>query len=140
MAVGVVLYVSSEERHRGMIANREKHNGKKADHYLGNLIGLGDSEEPVHPDHSMVGWLLTPPKNRFNRVNSEQLVLRIIFLPTASDLSMNAVTHSYPPYRKGLRTQSAPLRPLGRMATQGTLTLVSYRDMGPLGNLVASFI
>ncbi|MBI88060.1 MAG: hypothetical protein CMB67_03415 [Euryarchaeota archaeon] len=61
LATGVVLYVTSEERHRGMIANREKHNGKKVDHYLGNLSRIREIQEEMVACGSMSGWLLIDP-------------------------------------------------------------------------------
>ena len=61
VAVGVVLYVSSEERHRGMIANREKHNGKKVDHYLGNLDRIREIQEELVLSGSEFGWLVIDP-------------------------------------------------------------------------------
>ena len=61
VAIGVVLYVSSEERHRGMIANREKHNGKKVDHYLGNLDRIREIQEELVLSGSEFGWLVIDP-------------------------------------------------------------------------------
>ena len=61
VAIGVVLYVSSEERHRGMIANREKHNGKKVDHYLGNLNRIREIQEDLVLSGSESGWLVIDP-------------------------------------------------------------------------------
>jgi len=61
VAIGVVLYVSSEERHRGMIANREKHNGKKVDHYLGNLDRIRKIQEELVLSGSEFGWLVIDP-------------------------------------------------------------------------------
>ena len=61
VAIGVVLYVSSEERHRGMIANREKHNGKKVDHYLGNLERIREIQEELVLSGSEFGWLVIDP-------------------------------------------------------------------------------
>ena len=61
VAIGVVLYVSSEERHRGMIANREKHNGKKVDHYLGNLNRIREIQEELVLLGSEFGWLVIDP-------------------------------------------------------------------------------
>ena len=61
VAVGVVLYVSSEERHRGMIVNREKHNGKKVDHYLGNLDRIREIQEELVLSGSQYGWLVIDP-------------------------------------------------------------------------------
>ena len=61
VAIGVVLYVSSEERHRGMIANREKHNGKKVDHYLGNLNRIREIQEELVLSGSEFGWLVIDP-------------------------------------------------------------------------------
>ena len=61
VATGVVLYVSSEERHRGMIANREKHNGKKMDHYLENLDRIREIQEDLVISGSDIGWLVIDP-------------------------------------------------------------------------------
>ncbi len=61
VAIGVVLYVSSEERHRGMIANREKHNGKKVDHYLGNLDRIRKIQEELVLSGSEFDWLVIDP-------------------------------------------------------------------------------
>jgi len=61
VAIGVVLYVSSEERHRGMIANREKHNGKKVEHYLGNLDRIREIQEELVLSGSEFGWLIIDP-------------------------------------------------------------------------------
>ena len=61
VAIGVVLYVSSEERHRGMIANREKHNGKKVDHYLGNLDRIRKIQEELVLSGLEFGWLVIDP-------------------------------------------------------------------------------
>ena len=61
VATGVVLYVSSEERHRGMIANREKHNGKKLDHYLENLDRIREIQEELVLSGSDFGWLVIDP-------------------------------------------------------------------------------
>ncbi len=60
-ATGVVLYVTSEDRHRGMIANRERHNGKKVDHYLGNLDRIREIQEEMVVSGSRSGWLLIDP-------------------------------------------------------------------------------
>ena len=61
VATGVVLYVSSEERHRGMIANREKHNGKKVGHYLGNMGRIREIQEELVVSGSDFGWLVIDP-------------------------------------------------------------------------------
>ena len=61
VAIGVVLYVSSEERHRGMIANREKHNGKRVDHYLDNLDRIREIQEELVLSGSEFGWLIIDP-------------------------------------------------------------------------------
>ena len=61
IATGVVLYVTSENMHRGMIANREKHNGKQVDHYLGNLDRIRVIQENLVVSGSHSGWLLIDP-------------------------------------------------------------------------------
>ena len=61
IAAGVVLYVSSENMHRGMIANREKHNGKQVDHYLGNLGRIREIQEELVVSGSHSEWLLVDP-------------------------------------------------------------------------------
>ena len=61
IATGVVLYVTSENMHRGMIANREKHNGKQVDHYLGNLDRIREIQEDLVVSGSHSGWLLIDP-------------------------------------------------------------------------------
>ncbi len=58
VATGVVLYVTSEERHRGMIARREKHNGKQIDHYLSNLGRIREIQEELVSAGNEAGWLL----------------------------------------------------------------------------------
>ena len=61
IATGVVLYVTSENMHRGMIANREKHNGKQVDHYLGNLDRIREIQEELVVSGSQSEWLLVDP-------------------------------------------------------------------------------
>ena len=61
IATGVALYVTSENMHRGMIANREKHNGKQVDHYLGNLDRIREIQENLVVSGSHSGWLLIDP-------------------------------------------------------------------------------
>ncbi len=61
IATGVVLYVTSENMHRGMIANREKHNGKQVDHYLGNLDRIREIQENMVVSGSQSEWLLVDP-------------------------------------------------------------------------------
>ena len=61
IATGVVLYVTSENMHRGMIANREKHNGKQVDHYLGNLDRIREIQEELVVSGSHSEWLLVDP-------------------------------------------------------------------------------
>ena len=61
IATGVVLYVTSENMHRGMIANREKHNGKQVDHYLGNLGRIREIQEELVVSGSQSEWLLVDP-------------------------------------------------------------------------------
>ena len=61
IATGVVLYVTSENMHRGMIANREKHNGKQVDHYLGNLARIREIQEELVVSGSHSEWLLVDP-------------------------------------------------------------------------------
>jgi len=61
IATGVVLYVTSENMHRGMIANREKHNGKQVDHYLVNLGRIREIQEELVVSGSHSEWLLVDP-------------------------------------------------------------------------------
>ena len=61
LAAGVVLYVADEQRHQNMIANREKHNGKKVDHYLGNIGRIRAIQEEMVVAGSESGWLLLDP-------------------------------------------------------------------------------
>ena len=63
IATGVVLYVTSENMHRGMIANREKHNGSQVDHYLGNLDRIREIQENLVVSGSRSEWLLVDPSN-----------------------------------------------------------------------------
>ena len=44
-----------------MIANREKHNGKKVDHYLGNIGRIRAIQEEMVVAGSESGWLLLDP-------------------------------------------------------------------------------
>lgn len=69
-ATGVVLYVASEERHRGMIANREKHNGKKVDHYIKNLPRIREIQEDMVASGSSSDWLLIDPTREFDAEGS----------------------------------------------------------------------
>ena len=68
IAAGVVLYVTSENRHRGMIANREKHNGKQVDHYLGNLDRIRGIQEELVASGSQSEWLLIDPTRESDAV------------------------------------------------------------------------
>ncbi|MAH98181.1 MAG: hypothetical protein CMA12_02370 [Euryarchaeota archaeon] len=61
VAVGVVLYITSEDRHRGMIANREKHNGKRIDHYLENLARIREIQDELVIAGSKSDWILVDP-------------------------------------------------------------------------------
>ena len=61
IATGVVLYVTSENMHRGMIANREKHNGKQVDHYLDNLDRIREIQEDLVVSGSQSEWVLVDP-------------------------------------------------------------------------------
>lgn len=61
IATGVVLYVVSENMHRGMIANREKHNGKKIEHYLENLNRIREIQEHLVVCGSESEWVLVDP-------------------------------------------------------------------------------
>ena len=63
IATGVVLYVTSENMHSGMIANREKHNGNQVDHYLGNLDRIREIQENLVVSGSRSEWLLVDPSN-----------------------------------------------------------------------------
>tara|TARA_B100000686_G_scaffold351848_1_gene451905 strand:+ start:20712 stop:21239 length:528 start_codon:yes stop_codon:yes gene_type:complete len=65
-AAGIVLYVADEERHRSMIVNREKHNGKKVDHYLGNIGRIRAIQEEMIATGSQSGWLLIDPTKQRN--------------------------------------------------------------------------
>ena len=68
IATGVVLYVTSESMHRGMIANREKHNGKQVDHYLDNLDRIRDIQEDLVVSGSQSEWLLIDPTKESDAV------------------------------------------------------------------------
>ena len=70
VVTGVVLYVSSEERHRGMIANREKHNGKKIDHYLENLGRIREIQEELVLAGSEADWLVIDPTKEVDSIIS----------------------------------------------------------------------
>ena len=61
IATGVVLYVVSENMHRGMIANREKNNGKKIEHYLENLNRIREIQEHLVVCGSESEWVLVDP-------------------------------------------------------------------------------
>ena len=61
VAAGVVLYITNEDRHRGMIANREKHNGKRIDHYLENLTRIREIQEELVIAGSESDWILLDP-------------------------------------------------------------------------------
>tara|TARA_B100000287_G_scaffold420775_1_gene460597 strand:- start:1588 stop:2169 length:582 start_codon:yes stop_codon:yes gene_type:complete len=61
VATGVVLYVADEIRHRSMIANREKHNGKMMDHYLGNIGRIREIQQELVVSGSDSGWVLIDP-------------------------------------------------------------------------------
>ena len=61
IATGVVLYVTSENMHRGMIANREKHNGKQVDHYLDNLERIREIQEDLVVSGTQSEWVLVDP-------------------------------------------------------------------------------
>ena len=61
IATGVVLYVPTENMHRGMIANREKHNGKQVDHYLDNLERIREIQEDLVVSGSQSEWVLVDP-------------------------------------------------------------------------------
>ncbi|HJM30268.1 MAG TPA: hypothetical protein QF529_04275 [Candidatus Thalassarchaeaceae archaeon] len=60
-ACGVLLHVSSEERHSEMIANREKHNGKNVEHYLGNFIRIRAIQDEMIARAKSSGWLVLDP-------------------------------------------------------------------------------
>ena len=57
-ALGVVLHVSSEERHRGMIAMREKHNGKSVDHYLEKMDRIREIQKEMVVCGEQSGWAI----------------------------------------------------------------------------------
>ena len=63
-AIGVVLYVAEEERHRSMIAKREKHNAKGADHYLDNMHRIREIQEEMVLTGSASDWLLIDPTGK----------------------------------------------------------------------------
>ena len=44
-----------------MIANREKHNGKKVGHYLGNMGRIREIQEELVVSGSDFGWLVIDP-------------------------------------------------------------------------------
>ncbi len=60
-ACGVLLHVSSEERHREMIANREKHNGRNVEHYLGNFTRIREIQDEMIARAKSSGWLVLDP-------------------------------------------------------------------------------
>ena len=63
-AIGVVLYIAEEERHRSMIAKRENHNGKGADHYLDNIHRIREIQEEMVMTGSASDWLLVDPTRK----------------------------------------------------------------------------
>ena len=60
-AKGVVLYVADEDRHREMISNREKHNGKTLGHYLENFERIRDIQEKMVETGVQSDWTLIDP-------------------------------------------------------------------------------
>ena len=58
------MYIAEEERHRSMIAKREKHNGKGADHYLDNIHRIREIQEEMVMTGSASDWLLVDPTRK----------------------------------------------------------------------------
>ena len=75
IAIGIVLYIAEEERHRSMIAKREKHNGKRAEHYLNNIRRIREIQEEMILTGSASDWLLVDPtrKNDHSKLISNLL-------------------------------------------------------------------
>ncbi|MBJ29152.1 MAG: hypothetical protein CMB61_03735 [Euryarchaeota archaeon] len=69
VAVGVVLYITSEDRHRGMIANREKHNGKRIDHYLENLDRIREIQDELVVAGTKSDWILVDPTRESDAIS-----------------------------------------------------------------------
>lgn len=58
LATGVVLFVEDEGVHEVMIANREKHNGKRVEHYLGNMDRIRSIQEEMLDLGSNSDWVM----------------------------------------------------------------------------------
>jgi len=58
LAIGVVLYVEKLDKHVEMISNREKHNGKKMDHYLKNIDRIREIQDEMVMRAKKSGWIL----------------------------------------------------------------------------------
>ncbi len=67
-AIGVVLYVQDEVRHRNMISNREKHNGKKVGHYLENIERIRGIQEEMIESGLQSDWLIIDPTKEVDSV------------------------------------------------------------------------
>ncbi len=60
-ATGVVLFVDNKDRHREMIAKREKHNGKKVRHYLENFERIRKIQKKMIESGLESDWILMDP-------------------------------------------------------------------------------
>ncbi len=58
LAAGIVLFVEDEAVHEEMIANREKHNGKRVEHYLGNMGRIRSIQEEMLRIGSDSDWIM----------------------------------------------------------------------------------
>ena len=58
IALGIVLYVENLDSHIEMISNREKHNGKKVEHYLKNIDRIRDIQSEMISSGNESGWKL----------------------------------------------------------------------------------
>ncbi|MAK40817.1 MAG: hypothetical protein CL993_03710 [Euryarchaeota archaeon] len=58
IAVGIVLYVENLDIHKEMISNREKHNGKKVNHYLNNIDRIREIQSEMMVRGIESGWKL----------------------------------------------------------------------------------
>ena len=61
LAAGIVLFVEDEVAHREMISDREKHNGKRVEHYLGNLDRIRSIQDEMIDIGSECGWIMIDP-------------------------------------------------------------------------------
>ncbi|HJM18530.1 MAG TPA: AAA family ATPase [Candidatus Thalassarchaeaceae archaeon] len=57
VACGVVLHVSDEDLHKQMIASRENHNDKLADHYLSNFSRIRKIQSEMLVNAKNAGWI-----------------------------------------------------------------------------------